>query len=98
MYHANSKKVVGSGINARKIRLMQKKKRALQKLKEGHHSAGDLQKRAQLYVSYSNLTLSDDPIFGLFPEKDNASSEAGKKTEKKKTESISPDRMTFLID
>lgn len=98
MNHAQGKKAVGSGINARKIRLMQKKKRALQKLKESHQSARDLQNRAQLYVSYSNLKLADDPIFGLFPEKDSASSKKRKNVEQKKEESSSSNRMTFLID
>ena len=95
--HVSDKKATGSGINARKIRLLQKKKRALQKLKDSHQSAGDLQNRAQLYVSYSNLKLAEDPIFGLFPGEE-IQKPGKRKSEKKKKESAVKDRMTFLID
>jgi len=98
MYYVNGKKTSGSGINARKLRLLQKKKRALQKLKESHRGAGDLQNRAQLYVSYSNLKLSDDVVFGPAPEKSRLAGGVGKKSTKKKKESAPVDRMTFLID
>ena len=102
MYHVNGKKARGSGINARKLRLLQKKKRALQKLKETHnsHSASELQNRAQLYVSYSNLQLSDKDMFGPIIDKDRKSVAKGKKFGKKKKEKEFDlsGRMTYLID
>ena len=99
MYYVNGKKASGSGINARKLRLLQKKKRALQKLKASHRSAGDLQNRAQLYVSYSNLKLTDDVVFGPVSDKERAGALKSKKPVKnKKKEPEQSDRMTYLID
>ena len=94
------KKSQGTGINARKLRLMQKKKRALQKLKASHQSpAGDLKNRAQLYVSYSNLKLADDVVFGASTDKNRITDIVEEKSRsKKKGEPAVNDRMTFLID
>lgn len=97
-YHVSGKKAQGSGINARKLRLLQKKKRALQKLKQSHHSARDLQNRAQLYVSYNNLQLSDDAVFAPVSDKNRITSAAKKKSETKKKDIKVADPMTFLID
>jgi hypothetical protein len=98
MHQTGGEKAVGGGINARKVRLMQKKKRALQKLKESHKSAGDLQSRAQLFVSYSNLKLANEPEFGVFPENTKKPDEPSKTSEKKKKEKTVYNRMMFLID
>ncbi len=98
LYYVNGKKSRGSGINARKLRLLQKKKRALQKLKQSHRSAGDLQNRAQLYVSYSNLKLSDDVVFGPAPDKERPIKISGKKHSREKKEPESEKKMMFLID
>lgn len=97
-YYVNGKKAQGTGINARKLRLLEKKKRALQKLKESHHnSARELQNRAQIYVSYSNLKLSDDTVFGVSSDKERSASGRNKSSQKnKETKGVDP--MTYLID
>ena len=97
-YYVNGRKTRGSGINARKLRLLQKKKRALQKLKESHQSASDLQNRAQLYVSYSNLKLSEDDVFRPATGKDRKTDNSGKVSTKKQKQVEPFDPMTFLID
>jgi len=96
-YFVNGKKTHGSGLNARKLRLLQKKKRALQQLRAGHRDVDDLEKRAQLYVSYSNLKLSEDPVFDIGAEREQAVPSVNK-AGKKKQESKPVERMTFLID
>jgi len=99
MYYVNGKRATGTGINARKLRLLQKKKRALQKLKEGHRSTADLQSRAQLYVSYSNLKMSDDFVFSPATDNERWVGAKSKNIIKKKSEDAEPaDRMTYLID
>lgn len=98
LHYTNGRKARGSGINARKIRLLQKKKRALQKLKESHQSAGDLQNRAQLYVSYNNLKLSDDVVYRPATGRERISDKSGARVARKGEETEPVDPMTFLID
>lgn len=98
MHHVNGRKARGAGINARKLRLLQKKKRALQKLKESHQSASDLQNRAQLYVSYSNLQLSDDNVFRPGTDRDRIVDKSKSKSTRKKKQIEPVDPMTYLID
>jgi len=100
--NANRRKIAGVGVNARRVRLLEKKKRAIQKLKEGHESAADPMQRNQIYVRYnktigaeSSTDKAQDDSLSTSSRKSKISGKVSRTREK---ESKFLDRVKFLLD
>lgn len=97
------KKAAGVGVNARRHRLLEKKKRAIEKLKQNHQSASSPQQRKQIFVRYNEKSLeSESPIWTAHNDGVSASvvkpKTSNKKDRSRDKESKLFDRLRFLLD